>query len=192
MASAFGRPSGSRPLDFVNTLDWRDDPARRAELLPDAGAWFRWARHAGFPSRDARAVRHEAHRRRAIRLREALAVLLGAVVEGGVLPAAATVAFARETQQAWRHRELTVNGGTPAWRWRARTSAADRLLGDLVLEAAALLVSPMAARIRICAAEGCGWFFVDRSKAGRRRWCSMEACGNRAKVQQYRRRMARG
>ena len=192
MASAFGRPSGSRPLDFVNTLDWRDDPARRIELLPTADAWSRWARHAGFAAKDARAVRHEADRRRAIRLRETLAILFGAVAVGGALPATATTAFAREMQNAWRHRELTTDGETPAWRWRVRTRAADRLLGDLVLEAATLLVSPMHARIRICAAEGCGWFFVDRSKAGRRRWCSMEACGNRVKVQQYRRRVARG
>src|SRR5690606_10148331 len=38
MPFAFGRPSGSRALDLVNTLDWRDDPARRVELLPTTEA----------------------------------------------------------------------------------------------------------------------------------------------------------
>jgi len=189
---AFGRSSGSRPLDLLNTLDWRDDPARRTELLSTAGALSRWARQAGVAAPLARAIRHEAQRRRAIRLRETLASLFRAVAEGRPLPTAAAAAFTRATQEAWRHRELTDPGGSPDWRWHRRTTPADRLLGDLVLEAAALLVSPLASRVRICEGEGCGWFFVDRSKAGRRRWCSMAACGNRVKVRQYRRRVARG
>jgi len=49
-----------------------------------------------------------------------------------------------------------------------------------------LLRSPMHGRIRECAGAGCGWLFVDTSKAARRRWCSMESCGNRAKVQRHR------
>lgn len=41
-------------------------------------------------------------------------------------------------------------------------------------------------RFRICANDGCRWVFEDTSRAGRRRWCDMSSCGNRAKVRRYR------
>ncbi|RXT04958.1 CGNR zinc finger domain-containing protein [Ammoniphilus sp. CFH 90114] len=40
-------------------------------------------------------------------------------------------------------------------------------------------------RIRSCSHEECILFFVDVSKGGKRRWCSMESCGNRAKVSNF-------
>jgi predicted RNA-binding Zn ribbon-like protein len=45
-----------------------------------------------------------------------------------------------------------------------------------------------ATRLRLCANDGCRWLFVDRSPAGRRRWCDMRTCGNRAKVARHRAR----
>jgi predicted RNA-binding Zn ribbon-like protein len=43
-------------------------------------------------------------------------------------------------------------------------------------------------RFRICANHGCRWVFEDTSRGGRRRWCDMTTCGNRAKVRRYRTR----
>jgi predicted RNA-binding Zn ribbon-like protein len=43
--------------------------------------------------------------------------------------------------------------------------------------------------IRPCADERCGWLFLDPS--GRRRWCEMSVCGNRAKVRRYAQRHRR-
>lgn len=43
-------------------------------------------------------------------------------------------------------------------------------------------------RLRICANDDCAWRFVDRSPTGRRRWCDMRTCGNRAKVARHRAR----
>lgn len=43
-----------------------------------------------------------------------------------------------------------------------------------------------ATRVRACPGRGCGWLFIDR--AGRRRWCRMEWCGNRAKARAHARR----
>jgi len=45
------------------------------------------------------------------------------------------------------------------------------------------------ARVRHCEGEGCRLYFLDINKAGRRRWCSMSVCGNRAKVAAYRSRV---
>jgi predicted RNA-binding Zn ribbon-like protein len=48
-------------------------------------------------------------------------------------------------------------------------------------------------RLKACSAESCQWAFYDRSKNRSGRWCSMQACGNRAKTRTYRsRRRAEG
>jgi predicted RNA-binding Zn ribbon-like protein len=44
------------------------------------------------------------------------------------------------------------------------------------------------ARLRRCANPQCRWIMLDRSRSGERRWCSMRACGNRAKVRRFRQR----
>ncbi|MEU4231873.1 CGNR zinc finger domain-containing protein [Nonomuraea sp. NPDC026600] len=43
-------------------------------------------------------------------------------------------------------------------------------------------------RVRKCAHPECVLWFLDVSKNGSRRWCSMEACGNRAKVGRFNQR----
>lgn len=43
-------------------------------------------------------------------------------------------------------------------------------------------------RIRVCANDTCRWIFYDESRAGRRRWCDMATCGNRAKARRHRER----
>jgi len=63
-------------------------------------------------------------------------------------------------------------------------------------EALARLAQPLAEaiavgdtdRFRICANDGCRWVFEDTSRGGRRRWCDMSSCGNRAKVRRFRSR----
>jgi predicted RNA-binding Zn ribbon-like protein len=191
MASAFGQSVGSLALDFVNTVDWRGDPARRVDLIPTSASLAAWARHAGFPAAAAACSRNRRHHR-AVELRETLAPLFGAATKGRRLPAAALSELTRWNQDAWHHRVLTSRRDTTAWRWHTPTNAADRLLFTIALDAADLLLSTERSRLRLCDGAGCGWFFFDRSKAGRRRWCNMKACGNRVKVRSYRARVSRG
>jgi predicted RNA-binding Zn ribbon-like protein len=40
-------------------------------------------------------------------------------------------------------------------------------------------------RIRNCEHPECRLYFIDTSKAGKRRWCSMELCGNRQKAAEF-------
>jgi predicted RNA-binding Zn ribbon-like protein len=54
------------------------------------------------------------------------------------------------------------------------------------VHAAALAVADLLsgpAPVRACPGEGCGWLFLD--PRGRRVWCSMAVCGNRAKVRAH-------
>jgi predicted RNA-binding Zn ribbon-like protein len=43
-------------------------------------------------------------------------------------------------------------------------------------------------RMKVCPADDCQWAFYDRSRNRSGVWCSMEVCGNRAKVRGYRAR----
>jgi predicted RNA-binding Zn ribbon-like protein len=54
-------------------------------------------------------------------------------------------------------------------------------LSAIARDAIDLFGGPYAARVRECAAADCALVFVDLSRPGQRRWCSMERCGNRAK-----------
>jgi predicted RNA-binding Zn ribbon-like protein len=188
---SFGQRAGSLALDLVNTIDWRDDPARRIDLIPTGTALAAWARHVGFPAA-AGACRRRAHHHHALELRASLAKLFGAATSGRRLPAPELARLTQWNQEAWRHRVLANHQDTASWQWRARTNGAKQLFFTIALDAAALLLSAERDRLRVCEGAGCGWFFVDRSKAGRRRWCNMEVCGNRVKVRSYRARVSNG
>jgi predicted RNA-binding Zn ribbon-like protein len=72
-------------------------------------------------------------------------------------------------------------------------------VGDHLDQARATIASSLANflaqddphRLRTCANDGCREVFIDRSPTGRRRWCNMRICGNRAKVARHRSRARR-
>jgi predicted RNA-binding Zn ribbon-like protein len=72
------------------------------------------------------------------------------------------------------------------------TGGAGALLATIAREAVRLFGSEAAQLIRQCEAPTCTLYFLDTSRRGDRRWCSMLACGNRAKVAEFRRRRAKG
>ncbi|MFF7891327.1 CGNR zinc finger domain-containing protein [Streptomyces sp. NPDC007907] len=75
--------------------------------------------------------------------------------------------------------------GTRAW---APGATGSRLLATVARDAIDLFTGPFADRVRECGAHDCHLLFVDTSRPGRRRWCAMEHCGNRAKVRTHRAR----
>lgn len=72
-------------------------------------------------------------------------------------------------------------------RWAAPVTG-EALLSTVARDAVDLLSGPHADRIRECGAGDCFLLFVDTSRPGRRRWCSMRNCGNRHKVRAHRAR----
>ncbi|MEU4179340.1 ABATE domain-containing protein [Streptomyces sp. NPDC026589] len=78
-------------------------------------------------------------------------------------------------------------GGNREW---APGGTGTGLLSTVARDAVELFTGAFAHRIRTCGAHGCRLLFVDTSRPGRRRWCSMERCGNRHKVRTHRARLA--
>lgn len=62
------------------------------------------------------------------------------------------------------------------------------VLSSVARDAIDVFGGPRAERLKRCEGSRCALLFVDTSRSGRRRWCSMERCGNRAKVAAHRRR----
>ena len=164
-------------LDFANTLEGaRDEPPDKDHLTCYADL-VTWARRAGaLPGRARprrgdldrapRAARRDlrrvlcagdaATRRRAGALRSLLAVHADAVREG------------------------TIEDGD--WVWTGRHP--DRPLWPIAVAAVDLLRSDRLARLKLCG--NCRWLFLDRSRNGSRRWCSMDECGVHTKMRRYR------
>ncbi|MEV7915773.1 CGNR zinc finger domain-containing protein [Streptomyces griseus] len=148
------------------------------------------------------------------RLPDGLAAGAGAGAGDGLAVSAAEVADARALRDAlWRLTEGHVRGAPPgpddlatlndaaahppltarltadggrAW---APGSTGTGLLSTVARDAVDLFTGAYAHRIRTCGAHDCRLLFVDTSRPGKRRWCSMERCGNRAKVRAHRARL---
>ncbi|MDE3176134.1 MAG: CGNR zinc finger domain-containing protein, partial [Pseudomonadota bacterium] len=80
---------------------------------------------------------------------------------------------------------LAPQGGRYGWSWRAREHPIEATLGPICLSALKLLQSADCGRVRQCPGDLCGWLFHDASRNGRRRWCEMQVCGNRAKQKRF-------
>jgi predicted RNA-binding Zn ribbon-like protein len=74
-------------------------------------------------------------------------------------------------------------GHRQAGRSRVRTGQA---LSTIARDAVQLLAANTEGRIRECGADDCDLVFYDESRTNNRRWCSMQRCGNRAKVRAFR------
>jgi predicted RNA-binding Zn ribbon-like protein len=186
--------TGGRPcLDLANTLSSRTSPAPR-DLLANYRDFLAWGEQAGLLNREeARRLKARARRRpreaeaalkRAIVLREAVFSVFSAIAGGRVPPAPALEAVNATLPSALGRLRINRRGTTFTWGWSEDTDL-DRVLWPVAYSAAELLASPERARVRECAAPGCAWLFLDRSRNRSRRWCDMAVCGNRAKARRH-------
>ena len=69
---------------------------------------------------------------------------------------------------------------------RRRWQSADDLLLPIAQSIAELVCTADFAEIKKCEGSACVLHFLDTTRGGRRRWCSMAVCGNRAKQAAHR------
>ncbi|WP_299396564.1 CGNR zinc finger domain-containing protein [Pelagibius sp.] len=164
-------------LDFLNTADWAADGEVVHEKLATPADVDRWMAAAGLDGVAGPKTARELARLKAFRAALRATVLK---VAGGKDGARDGVRAVNTALRGIRNDALAEAGGPAA------VSAAGRLQAVLAISAAALLADPRErVRIKICPADNCGWLFVDETRNGRRRWCSMETCGNRAKARRH-------
>lgn len=172
------RYGGHPALEFCNTWAGWSEPAHpEGEWLKDYDRLAVWAGHVELL--DAATVA----RLRALppsvkvlaearALRSALYnVLTG---DGTGFPVVAAVAVRANAA-------ASLVEGPPA-RWELPVTVELPLLA-VARSAAELLCGPDRSFVHACPGRDCGWLFLDRR--GKRRWCSMQTCGNRAKVRAH-------
>jgi predicted RNA-binding Zn ribbon-like protein len=190
---------GGHPvLDFVNSERWhkKDKPggtlisyreavafASRVGLLEDESELKAVVATAeSDPSRDVEALRV------LLRVRETIYRIFSANARGKE-PARADLDALREAHaDAVQHAVMVASADGFTWSWKG-TDPWRRVARPLTALAMGLLLSSSQARVKQCAREGCGWLFLDQSKNGSRRWCTMDICGSRAKMRSRYRRM---
>ena len=194
------RIAGHPALDLANTVD-PQGPTRgpTIDYLASYSDLVKWSRAAGLldekHERSLLSMEHEnparAARefRRALELRDLIYRVFGKLAQherpnsADVAELGSLATLARSSQVLVREPEAFT------WRWR-ESVAFDLPVLALADSAAALLTQfdALGSRIRVCEGSPCGWLFIDSSKGGKRRWCSMDMCGNRAKAKRLAKR----
>lgn len=186
-------------LDFVNTLGGsRDAPE---EMLGDAGALVRWLQAAGVldAERSAgmlrRAQQQPAGATAALADARRIRSVLRQLAEEGARDASIRRDVVAEINRVLGRsagtRRLDAHGDGSFT--RAFVPGGDAFAGlviPIVESAADALVQDELPRVRRCAARDCQRVFQDTTKNAARRWCDMATCGNRAKAERFRSRVA--
>lgn len=194
-------------LDFINTVDsWRDpaDPERyriKQETLVDYHHIVRWARSHEIVTGAQEATLNrlaEAHpddaaaiHERTLIFRNALHTLFTDYIHGREADPASMAVLNFEIADTFSQVRLWWYEGAFTMESLSYDNETQELLDEfldpVVHSAIELLTNPAdLKRVSECPGENCGWLFFDSS--GRRRWCSMETCGNAAKVRRFRER----
>jgi predicted RNA-binding Zn ribbon-like protein len=177
---------GGHPvLDLTNTVFNRAHPAEDNELLTSPTAVLTWCESAGLfedaptPSDvDAAGLVTQVRS-----VREDAWAVFDAVARGKAVPGPAVGALLERggAGLSARHlRDLDARLEHLSADWAAPGAIPAALA---LLSVHALFTLP-AERVRACGR--CGWLFLDSSRGGRRRWCSMSTCGNREKASRHR------
>jgi predicted RNA-binding Zn ribbon-like protein len=180
-------------LNFVNT----DAAERGTDALSDFERFVRWLEAVEVLDAERGAAMHRRARQQPT---GALAVLgdarrvravLRALAERGVHAHDARLDALIEINRvlgrsAGTRRVELHDDGTFARTFVPVGDAFAGLLIPVVESAADALILGELPRVRRCADQRCGRVFQDETKNGRRRWCDMATCGNRAKAARHR------
>ena len=186
--------AGDPALELLNSRATPSPGSEPIELIGDGANYLRWLARTGLIDHDDPAVLEELFSADELdgaaadarTLRENLRPILLAWA------GTASISFPVKTidelnallAQDRRYTQLNPDNDTVVLRERRRWEQPTQLLVPAAQAWANLLVEGDPSLIRQC--PGCTIIFYDRTKAHRRRWCSMALCGNRAKVRRHR------
>jgi predicted RNA-binding Zn ribbon-like protein len=177
--------AGNLALDFVNTAELRGDPDA-GDVLRTSADLVEWGRRYGLLAADAKSA-SAAELRTALETRELLYRLFVTHLHGSAPTERDLAQLATAAAEAYRAARL-VQGrdGRLRWEWDSAEPATIRNTASVI--ATELLRTGPLERLRQCPGEHCGWLFLDATKRGNRRWCSMSECGQDAKTTRRRQR----
>lgn len=185
-----------RSLAFLNTLSARPTETPQ-EALTSYDALCAWtAQSASLDARLVSSLVAKARRRpadadaivrRARELRELAQAAVRELSEQRTPAPAVLEGLTQRTTPWYAHARLVRDHDALQWA-DSPDQALDAPLRHITRSVIRALTSPLIVRARACAADDCGWWFLDDTKNHSRRWCDMKICGNRAKVRRFRAR----
>jgi predicted RNA-binding Zn ribbon-like protein len=187
---------GSHPaIDFLNTS--LAPNGEHIETIPDGRTYLDWFVGAGMLSQEdaARQLRRfgakslDQAAAEARRVREWVRSWLvrwrsSPTADYSTEIAALNKLLARQVQRL----EIATTDDGPSLIERSHIESANALIALIAIEIAKLFTREEASLVRSCAGSACTLWFLDRTKAHRRMFCSTSTCGNRAKVAAFRER----
>ena len=185
-------------LDFLNSVcaPWKDE----IEWIENSDDLLNWLGKAGMiPAEIVAHYKSEysaevlddiAAQARGLReyFREFMLRHAGQPLEDSALATLSRLNLLLATDHQYQQVELDQSESTLQLRRKRHWNKAEDLLLPLVNTMADLICSADFTRIKNCEGPTCGLWFLDISKNHKRRWCTMDVCGNRAKVAAHRAR----
>ena len=172
-------------LDFLNT-EW-PTPSGKEDFFETDEDVFIWLRQAGLAPTGVEEVRPTGALLRGARaLRAVLRGLVESRKAGKVPDFSDLNAFLTAAQS---HPQLVWSKSKTVVETVRSAETAEQMLAPVALKAAHLFSTADFRRVRRCGEQTCVHWFLDTTRPGRRRWCSMATCGNRLKVKSYRQRL---
>lgn len=184
-------------LDFVNSVDWRgrEEPVEYLLTYADLVEWSTLA--GAITATEANSLRRAVSKPaaaaalgRTIDFRESAYRVLRAALRRESPEAPDVQRVNAVVSQARAHAQLQPSRLGYTWTFSDAKNP-DLPLWALAVSVADLLTTDDLRRVRLCGGPECGWLFLDDSKNQRRRWCSMQGCGNRAKARRHYARTAK-
>ncbi|MGZ4485582.1 MAG: CGNR zinc finger domain-containing protein [Nocardioidaceae bacterium] len=180
--------AGHPALELCNTWAGWNTPGEDGDYLTSYDTLAVWAREQQLLSAEQadRAMRAAGRsRRQAVEVlattRELRHSLYWLLVDPDRDPEVGALAGLVEEAAAAQRLVLAADGGVT---WQLREDNPVRLPLLAVAHAVGeLLTGPERWQVHACPGHACGWLFLD--PRGRRKWCSMAVCGNRAKVRAH-------
>ena len=170
--------AGNPALDFVNTAEERGHPLA-GDVLNTPDDLLRWGQRYEMITAAATSQDPDRELSRAIQARELLYRLCTDRTRGTISSPPSLSQLGALAADAYRAARLVDNDGHLAWEWDDADLTTVRHIA--VTSAVDLLIHANTGRLKQCPGDHCGWFFLDTTKRGNRRWCSMNDCGQIAK-----------
>ncbi|PJJ76481.1 putative stress-induced transcription regulator [Thermoflavifilum aggregans] len=198
---------GNLAIDFVNTIGGRserniqdyvirDDTFNCYKSFVEWSEAIRLIKPAAARKIKAWAAENPTHAKkelkRVIAFRETLYRIFRHTMEKSKPDAVDIQLLNKEYAAARQHQQMIFSSGIWSMQWLVDADHPDRLVYQLAMAAADLLLSEKLVRLKQCQGEDCGWLFLDTSKNQKRIWCDMKDCGNLAKVRRFRSRHVAG
>lgn len=186
-----GSAAGKLCLEFADTSRAAD----KGEELHAIEDLLQWAKEAGVLSSadSGRLAKHyEANRRqaaadlaKAIGARNLLYSIFTGIANGRPLRERDLSQLNAALTQTPALLRVRAHSGTVQTQWGSAAEGLSQVLFPVLADAANLIASDRLGRVRECASAECTMLFVDESRNGSRRWCDMNACGNRMKARRH-------